>query len=108
MPPGYSRHYYDLVQLAGSVHKSIAFADSRMLADVVKFKQRFYRSKWASYETAWPRTFQLVPNERLKTQLRGDYRAMRPMFFLEPPIWDVVIARLSVLEQEINDLPWST
>lgn len=81
LPAGYSRHYYDMNQLAASEQKTEAMKDRQLLADVVKFKQRFYRSSWASYETAWPPTFRLIPDDRLQTQLQSDYRAMRPMAF---------------------------
>jgi hypothetical protein len=107
IPPGYSRHYYDLFQLSASDNKAIALNDPEMLSDVVKFKKRFYRSTWASYETAWPPTFRLTPDERLQAQLQSDYRAMRPMFFSVPPSWNAIMEKLSILEREINQLPWS-
>ena len=106
VPPGYSRHYYDMYQLAGSNIKFDAFEDSELLANVLRFKQRFYRSNWASYETAWPPTFRLIPDETLVMQLENDYRAMRPMFFSEPPDWKLLINKLSILERDINQLSW--
>ena len=82
--------------------------NSTLLTDVVKFKQRFYRSSWARYDTAFPPTFRLVPNEHLQSQLLNDYLAMRPMFLTEPPSWDTLIDELARLEKEINELPWNT
>lgn len=106
LPGGYSRHYYDLYKLAGSHIKAEAFEDSELLLDVVRFKRRFYRSSWASYETAWPPAFKLIPSNDLLAKLEGDYRAMRPMFFSEPPKWDLLVSSLSDLELEINQLSW--
>lgn len=104
LPPGYSRH--DLCQLAASEHKTEAMGDQQLLRDVVKFKQRFYRSTWANYETAWPPTFRLIPDARLQRQLESDYRAMRPMFFSDPRSWGSLMFELSRLEQEFNQLQW--
>jgi len=67
IPSGYSRHYYDLFRLAESSTKDDALSDRELLCDVVKFKQRFYHSTWAHYETAHPPTFKLIPDDRLKT-----------------------------------------
>ncbi|KAA1260234.1 hypothetical protein LF1_27730 [Rubripirellula obstinata] len=102
MPPRYSRHYYDLFQMKNSSVAANAIADLSLLRDVVKFKQRFYRSPWASYETAKPGTFKLMPSEAGEIELRKDYAAMRPMFFSDPPDWDEVLRGLQDLEDRIN------
>ena len=41
MPPGYSRHYYDLHKLAGSPVRDAALADLALLQDVVSFNQDY-------------------------------------------------------------------
>ena len=102
MPPRYSRHYYDLYQMTQSNVAANAIADLSLLDDVVKFKQRFYRSPWASYETAKPGTLRLMPTESGDAVLRKDYVAMRPMFFSDPPPWDDILDGLRILEQQIN------
>ncbi|MCY2978904.1 MAG: nucleotidyl transferase AbiEii/AbiGii toxin family protein [Planctomycetota bacterium] len=104
MPSGYSRHYYDMVMLASSSVKTNALGNLPLLREVVEFKQRFYRSGWARYDLATPGTFRLLPNEAGEKSLRDDYRAMRPMFFSEPPSWDAILASLEKLEKEINSL----
>lgn len=102
MPTRYSRHYYDLFQMTRSDVAANAIADLYLLDDVVKFKQRFYRSPWASYDTAKPGTFRLMPSESGRTVLRKDYAAMRPMFFSDPPPWDDILDGLRILEEQIN------
>jgi hypothetical protein len=102
MPPRYSRHYYDLFQMTKTNVAANAIAKLSLLADVVKFKQRFYRSPWASYETAKPGTFRLMPPESGDAVLRKDYKAMRPMFFSDPPPWNDILDGLRDLEQQIN------
>lgn len=103
-PPGYSRHYYDLFQMAASPVKAVALGDIKLLSDVVEFKQRFYRSTWARYEEAKPGTFRLMPTEASGEQLEGDYEAMQEMFFARPPKWTDILVSLGRLEKEINDL----
>jgi hypothetical protein len=49
IPPRYSRHYYDMYQLAKSAVKGNALSDLKLLNDVVAFKNRFYRCLWAHY-----------------------------------------------------------
>ena len=102
MPLRYSRHYYDLFQMTQSDVAANAIADLSLLDDVVKFKQRFYRSPWASYETAKPGSFRLMPSGSSDAILRKDYTAMRPMFFSEPPAWGEILEGLQNLERQIN------
>ena len=104
MPPRYSRHYYDLFQIAQSPVAANALSDLSLLDDVVRFKRRFYRSPWASYETAKPGTFRPMPTEEGDVVLRKDYAAMRPMFFSDPPAWEEVLRGLEKLEHQINQM----
>jgi hypothetical protein len=104
MPSRYSRHYYDLYRMAQSDVATLALADLSLLDDVVKFKQRFYHCGWASYDTAKPGTFKLMPTESGVAELRKDYAAMRPMFFSDPPEWNKVLVGLKTLEDQINSV----
>jgi hypothetical protein len=69
---------------------------------VVAHKQVFFASTWASYETAVPGSFRLVPGEARLQMLAQDYRDMREMFFGEPLPWEEIVARLRALEAMIN------
>jgi hypothetical protein len=51
--------------------------DLKLLAEVVKFKKIYFASAWANYDSAFPATMKLVPNEALHKLLREDYKAMR-------------------------------
>lgn len=104
IPKGYSRHYYDLVCMAGFPVKDHALADRALLRDVVRFKEKFYRAPSARYDLAVPGTFRLLPTDQGGRELEGDYRRMRPMFFSEPPTWSAILDRLRGLESEINQL----
>lgn len=104
IPARYSRHYYDMYQLARSIVKEKAFADLKLLNDVVAFKNRFYRCPWAHYDTAKPRTFRLVPDQTHLMELNSDYRQMKVMIFGEIPEFEQIISGLKQLEDEINHL----
>ncbi|MCC5847123.1 MAG: nucleotidyl transferase AbiEii/AbiGii toxin family protein [Verrucomicrobia bacterium] len=103
-PKRYSRHYYDLFQMRSHPVAASAIKDLDLLADVIRFKQRFYRSGWALYELAKPGSFRLLPTEKGGRELAADYRRMRPMFFSEPPPWDRILKGLGQLELAINQL----
>jgi hypothetical protein len=102
LPPRYSRHYYDLARMAASPVKDAALADTGLLADVVAFKQRFYRRAWARYELAVRGTLRLVPGEETLKALEADYRAMAHMIFGQTPAFAEIVAQLRALEAEIN------
>jgi hypothetical protein len=102
MPPRYSRHYYDLHQLAHSPVKDAALHDWELLKDVVAFKQRFYPCGWANYEHARPGTFKLKPDPQQRRDLERDYDGMRMMIFGEVPPFARIIETLAGLEEEIN------
>ena len=104
IPPHYSRHYYDLYRMADSPVRQTALREMQLLADVVRFKQIFYRCPWARYEDAKPGTIRLLPSTKGNKELIADYRLMRPMFFREPPAWEAILAGLAQLETEINAL----
>jgi hypothetical protein len=104
IPARYSRHYYDLFKLAESPVKAAALSNHALLKAVVEFKERFYYSSWAHYDLAQPGTFRLSPPESQLAALQRDYRAMRDMFYKEPPEFAEVLRSLKVLEDEINAL----
>ncbi len=104
IPTRYSRHYYDLYKLAESPVKAAALADHALLDSVVEFKERFYYSSWAHYDLARPGSFRLSPPENQRPALERDFRAMRDMFYREPPEFDDVLQILNMLENEINAL----
>lgn len=69
---------------------------------VVEHQQVFFASAWASYETAIPGSFRLVPSPQRLELLAKDYQAMNPMFFLPPPSWRQIDEALALLEVQIN------
>lgn len=102
-PERYSRHYYDLYKLAASTVRQRSLAEMGLLEDVVRFKMRFYPSRWARYDLAAPGTFHLLPADAAKiANLERDYHSMEVMLFGEVPEFEAVKAGLKGLEAEIN------
>jgi hypothetical protein len=103
-PQYFSRHYYDLAMLLDTDEGKAAAKDFDLLATVAKHKTTFFRSSWASYDTARPGTLRLLPSEARIKNLRADYRAMAPMMFDEkPPAFDEILAQIRKLQDAINE-----
>ena len=103
IPTRYSRHYYDLYKLSESPIRRTALSNVALLKSVVEFKERFYYSSWARYDLAVPGSFRLSPPESQLPALERNYRAMREMFYREPPRFEAILRGLASLEHEINE-----
>ncbi|AYG62249.1 nucleotidyl transferase AbiEii/AbiGii toxin family protein [Rhizobium jaguaris] len=102
-PQYFSRHYYDLAMLLDTDEGKAAATDVDLLAQVAKHKTTFFRSGWASYDTAKPGSLRLMPNEGRIKDLRADYRTMAPMMFDEtPPSFGDILAKIAALQEAIN------
>ena len=101
-PERFSRHYADLAALSLHPVGQQALIRDDLRARVVAHKQVFFASAWASYETARPGSFRLIPSPQRLEFLAQDYQAMQPMFFRPPPSWTEIVATLVRLEAQIN------
>lgn len=108
MPPRYSRHYYDLALLARAAVRQEALGDLGLLEAVVDFKQRFYPSAWAKYESAKPGSLKLIPPADRLREVEKDYQAMQVMIFDKEISFADIIETLTDLEREINALARTT
>ena len=73
-----------------------------LLVAVVRHKSAFYRSAWASYDTAKRGELRLLPAEKNMADLKADLASMREMFFDEPPAFEAVITTLRAWESDFN------
>ena len=104
-PSRYSRHYYDLAQMAVSPVRAAALADQALLANVVEFKQRFYPRAWARYDLAVPGSLRLLPCETVLASVEADYRALANMIFGRIPPFAGIVGQLRAPEKDINGSP---
>ena len=102
MPRRYARHYYDMYRLMRSDVAARAIAQPELLARVVAFKEKFYRTPWSRLANAKPGTLKLAPQPERMGELEADYDAMRPMIFGEAPAFDDIVEAMRKLESLIN------
>ena len=104
LPLRYARHLYDVYCMGHSDIKNSAFARKELLEKDILFKQKFYYSKGAHYETATLRGIMLNPKGSLIPALRADYKAMENMIYGEVPVFDDILTYLYNLQTEIHSL----
>lgn len=104
-PSRYSRHYYDVFCFCKNVHKRRAFEKRELLETVALFKEKFYPSGAAKYDTARIGSLRLVPPGFVLKDLERDYANMREMIYGDIPSFDEVLECMERLEKEINALP---
>lgn len=104
MPRRYSRHYYDMYRLGHSFVLGRAVAQPGLLEQVVRFKEKFYRTPWAKLADARPGALRLAPPKGRLDELAADYASMRPMLFGSYPSIDEIVAYMAELEETINGL----
>ena len=102
MPRRYSRHYYDMYRLGHSFVLKRALAQPDLLAQVVRFKEKFYRTPWAKLADAKPGTLRLVPPKSRLDELAADYASMQPMLFGNYPSIEEIVAYMANLEETVN------
>ena len=75
-----------------------------MLEKDVIFKEKFYYSKGAGYDTATLSEIRLIPDDYRIAEINNDYEKMKNMFYGKIPNFETVIESLSALEKEIHTL----
>ncbi len=103
IPDRYSRHYYDLYQMAHATVKSEALSQPELLVKVAEFKDKFYPRGWARYNEARIGTLRLVPAEHSIARIASDYSKMQSMIFGDAPTFDEMLSYIKTLEKEINE-----
>ncbi len=102
-PERLSRHYYDLAKLYRSAIGRRALGDRGLLTAVVAHKQLFFASAWASYQTATPGGFHLVPPRERLAALEADYQVTcEQIIFGESYSFNELMAVMAEIETTIN------
>lgn len=99
-----SRHYYDIHQLLDKGIGHSALENIPLLYDVIEHKQKYFRSAWAKYEEATPKTLKISPNERLESLLKEDYKQMQVMLFGEIPSFNEIMGSIKDFEKQVKAL----
>ena len=101
-PERFSRHYADTAAIALRSDIAALVGCHELRERVVDWKSCFFGSAWASYESAIPGSFKLVPPDSRRATLLRDYQAMRDMYLGEPLTFEQIEVALSKLENQIN------
>jgi hypothetical protein len=104
IPSRYARHYYDVYRLIEAGFAASALEQGDLLAEVVTFKQKFYPSGWANYDSATFSDLVLQPSAHHIGALKVDYERMQEMLFGDKPSFDEILAALITLESEVHAL----
>jgi predicted nucleotidyltransferase component of viral defense system len=102
----WSRHWYDLAQMAGQDIGLQAIAQRELLQSVVEHKKVFFYAGDANYDACVTGGLRLVTNRpELLAMLQADYAEMvaSSMFYGETPTFSEILDRLKSLEAAIND-----
>jgi hypothetical protein len=97
-----SRHYYDVHRIFQSELGARALADRELGADCVSHARMFFNSPDLGLDQAAPGMFTLSVTEAMLGELRRDYARMTGMIIGAPPKFDVVMASVAAVENEIN------
>ena len=97
-----SRHYYDIYQMIQNGIADEAAKDLDLLEIARSHKSRYFRSSWANYDTAYPPTLSIYPNDYLKQKLTEDYKQMQIMLFGNPPSFEEILASIRNFQEAIN------
>lgn len=103
-PERLSRHWYDLYQLYNSQVGHEALKNRALFESVIHHKKAFYNASYCNYDDCQNHAFKLIPDANGLNGLRRDYALMNAslMFTTEPPEFDLLIKRLTELEERIN------
>lgn len=104
LPNRYARHLYDVYCMGHTSVKDRAFERKELLSKDILFKQKFYYSKGAHYETATLAEVNLIPRGDILPELRKDYKAMQNMIYGSIPSFEEILDYLQELQGEIHAL----
>ena len=105
----YSRHWYDLTQLAASMYFDKAVSDHALALQVARHKAMFFAEKdangqWIDYTQAVSGGLQLIPHGPSLDALENDYEAMLAdgLLSLEQPDFSQLMARCRFIQDRVN------
>lgn len=95
----YSRHYYDVANMAGAVN---LFYTHHLLNNTIKYQQVYTFRK--NYTTDYSEGVTLIPNDNVLEQLGQDYVNMSDKFTISQKTWEGVVGILFSLQKRIRQL----
>ncbi|AMQ90943.1 hypothetical protein ASQ50_09005 [Marinobacter sp. LQ44] len=99
-----SRHWYDLVMLAGHPAGQSAVKNRELFEEVVRHKKVFFHTGYANYDECLDGRLKLLPETDTLEGLRGDYEKTveAGMMYSTPPSFEDIIDSIRYLESRVN------
>lgn len=102
IPDRFARHYSDTASLWNHPSRETVLKHLELLDRVVLFKDRFFKSGWAHYDSAKLGSLKLHPAPNRVEELKHDFKAMGDMFLGKPPVFEDVLQTLKDAEKKLN------
>jgi hypothetical protein len=102
IPDRFARHYSDTASLWNHPSRETVLKHLELLDRVVLFKDRFFKSGWAHYDSAKLGSLKLHPTPNRVEELKHDFKAMEDMFLGKPPVFEDVLQTLKDAEKKLN------
>ncbi|MBN9690750.1 MAG: nucleotidyl transferase AbiEii/AbiGii toxin family protein [Verrucomicrobia bacterium] len=104
LSPAQARHLYDLNRLWTEAAVAQAGGFRELFTGVKAHRAAFFAYNWVDYSSLIPSTLCLRPRDERLAEWRNDYARMRPMFFSDPPSFDLLVSGLETIEKGLATL----
>lgn len=103
-----TRHMYDVVKMMDKPFATEAINNHVMYNEIVAHRKAFTAWSGLDYSTHNPQTITFVPPPEIESILRDDYEQMKYGFiYKDAPEYDLLIAKITDLQQNFRNLAWS-
>jgi len=99
----FSRHLYDLHNIAKSDQFEEIVKDRFLLEKIIKHREIFYRQPPANYQKILNGKLNLLPQNELLGRIKIDYKKMDEMIYSQSPKFEDILKSLAKIQQRINE-----
>jgi hypothetical protein len=99
-----SRHLYDLAQMIDTPISENALANKDLFDSIVAHRRMFIAMKDFDYDTLSPKTIKIVPPQEVIAKWEDDYNKMQTMIYGKSLPFDVLIEKISQLNEKLNGI----
>jgi len=103
LPARFSRHCYDVLQLANHLDIFEKPRTKELLSKVIEHNKNFYEQTANTYAGALSGSLRLIPSDIQIKNLEADYENTKVMIFQSEPKFSTMISKLHELQEIIND-----
>jgi len=104
LPERFSRHCYDVAQLAQQQEIKSVLDKKELLQEVIDHNKIFYEQTDKIYRGALTGNLWLIPKAELLKDLENDYQKTKVMIFHSEPSFNTIVDKLTDLQRLINKI----